>query len=93
MKKLSEREAWLVVHKESLDGCCGGLCCGVGFLEDAGRITETVRDRMIGKIDALKMDSFSDAASYAWPLTPEGHKKRAAWARKQAALLAKKRAK
>lgn len=101
--RLTERQAWeelaLDAGRERTRRARGtweynftynGLCGGITQLP----ISETVARRMRNRIrQALRVKRNKDGMrpTYLWPLTASGFKRRAAWARKQAAAAGRAR--
>lgn len=101
-RKLSEKQAWLKLaaawDKPDIDGSIvyvkfgglelTGLCLCVDVLFEDVLISELTELNMKNKINKLPRVYFT----YCWPTTLAGAAKRAAWCRKQAAKLAKRKA-
>jgi hypothetical protein len=104
---MSERAAWLYLAKawdgakpglchggknwgveiDAEDGPSPGLCCCILDLERMEDITEVTAKSMLATI------KLNDHAIFSWTLDANGAKSRAAFCRKQAAKLTKKKVK
>lgn len=94
---MTEREAWLKLAEwcditwPGKSSCFGpweqrppGLCVAIEWWAADYFISYSTAYAMLGKIEPLPW--WHDSA-FKWPVTPEGHARRAAFCREQAALL------
>lgn len=103
MRLLTERQAWLrlarawdrpvaseygTMQAKVCKSRCVGLCSSIGELECSGKISTDVELRMDERIQAMP-ERFGP---YCWPLDGRGARSRAAFCRRQARLLAKRKA-
>lgn len=61
-----------------------GLCGALETLSVSGAIYKRMRRRIIRELRTRRRLADGGGPAYLWPLTPSGHKRRAAWARRRA---------